>query len=591
MDDPLHAVFKHAAGDNTAITTGHQWSVFTTELRELGLVTETHEIRFLDGIWAEEVSKGQWVHGREGGPSISFETIREKIFAMFGGLLNGGAEISSNLLQIEEEVNVLVQLVEGWDVSKLDEEQTRQLLTMLHALEDSFSKQNAQTQQLLERQGALIDANQVRELVHNGLGATTPSSSNPQVWQREHLPVIEAHLQKRRLRKLRPAPAQRSLPDTFGLLCGPSGHCSHVIGTRSNKDSKEHGGSTSVDVHALSVVVPRTAATLPHAWRAYDAHKQLALSPHWLGVHGVDESNADSVNFTYEYAQSTSVASLVARARSSHRNVSISEASPLFQHWVVSLLGALDDFDQQSCYSFGATASLRNVLISNDGLGVRLGNFSFVPLNDASGASEAVVQRSAHLLRIFADFVDDIALSFRGSASTTTTFDARPVKKVHESEAYAGIYLRPGERFELVLDSPSRHEDRWHFPEVQTLSSVDGSAPVELAFGDSLHVAPEGANQQCHIAMEALTPGRSNLHFYCFSRRHSRPTRPSLTIPVVVQSAEMSPPLKAILRCCRAPSRSGALPVTLEHLRTHSYFTESPPDPEDILASYYSCFT
>jgi len=591
MDDPLHSVFKHAAGENATINTGHQWSVFTNELREMGLVTETHEIRFLDGIWAEEVSKGQWVHGRDGGPSISFEQIHEKILNMFGGLLNGGAEISSNLSQIDEEVNVLVKLVEGWDVSKLDEEQTRQLLTMLHALEDSFSKQNSQTQRLLERQSMLIDANQIRELVHNSLGATSQPISNPQVWQREHLPIIEAQLQKRRLRKLRPAPTQRSCPDTFGLLCGPTGHCSHVIGTHSNKDPREHGGSTLVDVHALLVVVPRTAATLPHAWRAYDAHKQLTLSPHWLGVHGVDESNAESVNFTYEYAQSTSVASLAARVRSSHRNVSISEASPLFQHWIISLLSALDDFDRQSCYSFGDNASLHNVLISNDGLGVRLGNFSFAPLEDASGASEPVVQRSSNLLRLFADFVDDIALCFRGSASATTTADTWPVKKVHESEALAGIYLRPGERFELVLESPSRHEDRWHFPEVETLSSVDGSAPLELSLGEALHVAPVGADLQCRIAMEALTPGRSNLHFYCFSRRHSRPSRPSLTIPVVVQSAEMSPPLKAMLRCCRAPSRGGVLPVTLAHLRTHSYFTKSPPDPEDVLASYYTCFT
>jgi hypothetical protein len=286
------------------------------------------------------------------------------------------------------------------------------------------------------------------------------------------------------------------------------------------------------------------------------------------------------------------VASLVARARSKHGEAALGEASPLFQHWVASLLAALGDFDRQSCYSFGATAaSLHNVLVSNDGAGVRLGHFSFAALGDASSASEAVAQRSLQLLRTWADLVDDLALCCRDASSLAATdSEAWPVKRVHESEALAGIYLKPGERFELVLDCPSRHEERWHFPDVQTVSSGDGSACVELASGEALRVAPDQAEGQCRVGMVALRPGRSNLHFYCHSRRHSRPTRPALTIPVVVHSVELSPPLKAMLRCCRAPSRADIAPVTLAMLRTHAYFAQ-PPDPEDVLASFNACFT
>ena len=114
---------------------------------------------------------------------------------------------------------------------------------------------------------------------------------------------------------------------------------------------------------------------------------------------------------------------------------------------------------------------------------------------------------------------------------------------------------------------------------------------VELAaassrFFDETEPVPEddsgtaGTFTVTFAAPDPVRCGRAELHFYCYPPQApaasggsaGRPpdSRPALVVPVLVGHAPPSPPLAAIIRCCRG---AGGLPLSIEALATHEMFS------------------
>jgi hypothetical protein len=675
--------------------------------------------------------------GKATAPSISFDQLHDAVVKGFGGLLHGSGEVESNLSQMQDEVKALSSIVTGWDVSQCGEEETLQLLTMIEGLESSFSRSSRQASRLVGRQADLSTCHQLRVLVHDKLDLATlapgaAGEANPWVWQKQHGSLLEAAVQRRKVRNLRSvaslsatvssaeeaaaAPLRR---DPRGL----GGVGVHYLGTSLKKKRTSSSSSSSsgrggvverVDVDLAIVEVKRTAAG--SAWHAYDFFRQLSLSPYFLDTVAVDDnSDPEFTRFIYEYCPSTSLGALFrirgggggggggSSGKSYGRGVAggkqLGESSPLFLHWTRSCLRALADLEKCTTYTFLPSAStaaaaavigLDSVFVSNHGSSVRLGvaksnggggssgsggsggsgGGSSLALMDVSGGgqAQALEQRSCALLRSWADFVDDLFLLWSGGSeegggsggrgglgggsgrgsdgdrekemtakhrrgnaamtmtppSTPTTAAAAAVKRFSSSEAFAGIYLNPGDRFEIRLDALKRHGSVWQDPEVVALSGGSSGSSLEV-FASSSSSGGGGSSGASVVSVAAglaLRPGRSELRFFCShhgqqqQQQEASRNELALVVPVIVQGTAMSPVLTAILKCCRATSpghiaaaagaspsasspfnnnRSGDggsmrnFPLTLGMLCTHDYFATAP-DIDEVMSAYAQHF-
>ena len=263
---------------------------------------------------------------------------KAEVVQRFGGLISGGAEIQSNLDKLDSSVTALAALVDGWGVKSLDEGHTRELLALLTNLEGSFAQSNAQCSGLADRQAALVDACQLRALVHSQISLdTTPSgpsgNSNPFVWQRLHLALIELECARCRLVNMRTVgSASRPQKDPFFL---GGGTASHIVGSRAASRSLSKGTNKMVDVDVAEVEVPKRGARALQSWSLFACHREMTLSPYWLNTFGFDDSDPAVCRFYYEYSPSTSIRDLLLRCS---RKEGLSESSALFQHWVTQMV-------------------------------------------------------------------------------------------------------------------------------------------------------------------------------------------------------------------------------------------------------------
>lgn len=619
---PLLTAFEDAAKNGRSLCSEDEWLDFKTAIEENGLV-EPSELPVLEKVWEQTVVQAQWNLGQKTTPELTFKTFRKALVDEFGGLLPGGKEHASNLRQMKDEIKALVQLVDGWNVSTLGETQVRQLLAMLATLEGSFDRQNTQTRTLVERQVELMDAEQVRRVVHCRIGARGPET-NPCVWLRINLPLVEAQLLRQRVRYVRPdGGAKKAVPDRFGFGCGFSTY--HFVGTQGSKRG-------NIDVDIVVVEMPKVGAQAgsyaDRMWRTYDAHRQLSLGRCVPHVFGVDDSTADTTRFYFEYSQSRAMSTLLARAARRSGAV-LGESSAVFRHWTTQILEAMIELHTMSgyeCVTRARPLTLDNIFISNEGTVVRLGQLAWGRRIDGAAVPilRATAERNAALLQSFADIVDDLLLTAAGAVGATTGggdgnrgedgigerngAGARAALKVfHEADAAAGVYVSPGDVFEVVLACPARRSTLWHYPDVVVTSRdaeatpPDRGQPVRLLGGEAGRALPRDIDETtCRVRFVAQRAGRCELQFPCFSPQGKGGSGAALIVPVVVHAARVSPTLTAILRCCRArlseptdhgKSAPAAFPISIVGLATHDYFTHGPePDLEEVMSAYATHF-
>mmetsp|Transcript_71981 Transcript_71981/g.204083 ORF Transcript_71981/g.204083 Transcript_71981/m.204083 type:complete len:527 (+) Transcript_71981:419-1999(+) len=495
-----------------------------------------------------------------------------------------------------------------WDVPTLGETQVRQLLAMLNTLEGSFDRQNTQTRTLVERQMELMDAEQVRRVVHCRLGARGPEP-NPCVWQRTNLPLVEAQLLRQRVRYVRPdGGAHKLVPDRFGFGCGFSAY--HYVGTQGSKRG-------NVDVDIVVVEMPKAGSQAgsyaDRMWRTYDAHRQLSLGRCLPHVYGVDDSAEDATRFYFEYSQSRAASTLLSRAARRRSGAVLGESSATFKHWIAEILKAMIELHTMSgyeCVTRARLLTLDNIFISNEGSVVKLGQLAWGRRIDGTSVPilRATAERNAALLQSFADIVDDLLLTAAGAEEAASDGGdgggTAAVKVFHEADAAAGVYVSPGDVFEVMLACPARRSVLWHYPEVVTPSRgteanpYERGQPARLLGGEVGHTVPRDTDDTtCRVRFVAQRAGRCELQFPCFSPQDKGAVGASLIVPVVVHAARVSPTLTAILRCCRArvsetsEQDAAVFPLSIVSLATHDYFTQGPePSLDEVMSAYTAHF-
>ena len=569
MEDPIKAFFDGIAIDGV-IRTESEWETFVHGL-ETFFVPEKDERELFSRIWKDEVlSKTSFGKEASSGPEISFQMVQRKIMERYGGVLGGTPEIRSNLEGLDQELATLNTLVDRWSPQTIGVDHTRQLLSLLAGLESSFSASKAQTQALVTRQRALLDAIRVRNTVIDQLqvkGDFRVPPPNPFVYQREFRSVIEARLARDRVRSLRFADktVARPLNDRFGL----GGACFHCIGLQKRKG----GSSVEVDLTAVDVPLSHESA-YSKAWSTYSALREMTLSPYFLTTFGMNDASFENVSFYYEYVPSStiSVAQFIAH-HSQRSSADYEDYSPLFHHWIFAALGAFVDLEKMSTFDY-APPSLENLLLSNQGATLRVGDLAW---ESAESPAAQLAGRSVELLRGWADVVDDLLQS--ASPAAGPNVGHKETKTYTEDDVKSGgIYVWPGESFNLVLSTTTGREDTasWCYPFIDDLSGEDVAPSVELESGVPNHpILSTEDHSSIRVSLVALRPGRCNLIFRGPGDHNFGV--PTLNVPITVQAFEMSPVLKDILRCCRAtPKGNGHPQISLSALASHRYFSAAP---------------
>ena len=664
----LEDTFRNCCGDGRALRSEAEYVRFKTAAQHSGIVQELHEIVWLDELWQEASRAAAWHHGRGGGdggsPELTFDTFQKRIRKDFGGFLPGATEHTNGLRAMDAEVAAFTEQVKAWDVSSLSETETKQLIGVFQGLESAFTEQSARTEALLSKQQMLMTAEQTRRLVHQRLAlehVANPAGANPYIWQRSNKSVIEQQVSRRRVRNVRGGGAGAPPPpDAFGL--GAGFPCRKLAGTRGVGSRKTAGKSSAgaVDVDILAVRVPKRAPTVAaaraaeRAWKIYDAHRQLSLSayvPHTYGFHdagsdgteGSGDGSLAAVDIYYEHTPSRSLARCFAEFSSSSFADEYSSSSSssssffqfgeqhvLFQHWVRESIRALLDLQRMSAYELRSPLTWHNLLVGNQGTSLRLGALPWGDRIDGSSGrpiAAAVTERNDLLLASFADIVEELLLR-----TTPSGRDPPPLalaggngrggeevaggggnnKCYRESDAAGGIFVRPGERFSVVLAKPAGGSaSAWRFPEIVAGAGAGAeraharaSPPVEIdvaALGSngaaaydsgnaSAAVVPEdAAGGTFTVALSASKLGRAELRFYCYAPSSvpgdERPSgaTPALVVPVLVGVAPPSPPLAAMIRCCRG---AGGLPVSVEALASHEMFQVGDVPVDAVMAEF-----
>ena len=609
----LEDSFRACCADGRALRSEEEYIHFKAAAQQSGIVQELHEIIWLDEIWQDASRAAAWHHqcDEAGSPELSFETFQKRIREQFGGILPGAIEHTNGLEAMDAEISAFTEQVAAWDVPSLSEKETKQLIGVFQGLEAAFTEQTARTQQLLSKQQMLMAAEQSRRLVHQRLALEQvehPAGTNPYIWQRANKSVIEQQISRRRVRNIREVGGSGQAPaDSFGLGAGFS--CRRFQGTRGTGARGKSGGNGLVDIDIFAVLVPKRASTMAmskameQAWKVYDAHRELSLSayiPHTLGIHDKSTNKKsgseglDVVELYYEYTPSRSIAkSFIGLSGGTvAESFQFGEQHALFQHWSREVMKALHDLQRMSAYELRGRLSWENFFVSNQGTSLRLGNMPWGARINGNGKpiASAVAERNTLLLASFADIIDDLVLCTTPSSanplplpSYDQSFDA-VAKAYSEHDAAGGVYVRPGEHFAVVLPKQAGGS-RWHFPDIQIVGKHGNAVPVEVAgIVDTDAAVPEDASGgEYTVTFAGVHVGRVVLHFYCHPVNSERPGKPALVVPVLVSVAAPSPPLAAILRCCRG---AGGISLSIDALASHETFQAADVPIDAVMAEY-----
>lgn len=422
-------------------------------------------------------------------------------------------------------------------------------------------------------------------------GAAPVHPCNPAVWQKWNQPLIEAQLLRQRV-SLMHSSQRKPLADRFGLGCGFG--CFRALG-------KLYSSKEKTDVDLVVVELPKDGSARAtrfgdRVWRCFDAHRQLALGRCLPHVFGIDDTANDATRFYYAFTPSRSLAHLCGIARRKH--AVLGEQSPLFRHWLTEIVRGLFDLHRMctyECVTKKCLLTLDNVFVGDEGATVRFGQLRWGPRIDGAQAPVAVALagRDAALLASFAEIVDGMLLKAHRETRTadwdaaSDRCEGSSVRRTFsQTEAHAGVYVLPGEQFEIVLEASARREDRWHFPEVVEArpGHRDPTSTVSFAGGEPWRTIPnDPSGSTCRVTLTAHRPGRCILNFACFSSNRGRPEQPSMAVPVTILPERPSPTLRAILRCCRTGGLSIASLATHEYLRM-------PVSLGDVMNEYRTVF-
>lgn len=315
----------------------------------------------------------------------------------------------------------------------------------------------------------------------------------------------------------------------------------------------------------------QTSRVLAALWRCYAACRALAAAsgsvPHalgWFDDHPGDEarrarSSAQTpfgTRLVFERPRAVPLRTELARARI--QRGTLTAASPLVRHWVREALARAAEIDEMSTHLLAAPFGPANLWVAEHGTALRVGGLLWGPELLEARRADKLRARSRGLLAGFADAAEEMVSLLCGSKFPNAVADT---KIYSEADASAGVFVVPGECFDVVLGSPVDPKSSWLYPRLsehqqQVVRLMDESVEPDTPIESS------PASRRSRLRFSAQRPGVVRVAIRCApippgdrilraSTMGVASSSTTLSIRICVTAHGIDGPLRAILRCCR----------------------------------------
>eukprot|EP00903_Cladosiphon_okamuranus_P015923 g14708.t1 len=393
--DPLLALFEAAclsdsgAGDSTIggngsnaqknlITSESQWRTFANSLAAEGLVVEQHEQQQLQKMWDRAVVRAN-SFGKKAVPSLSIRDVHHCVDEMYRDDFSSDIDLKINNAQ--ESATELRALLDAWNMQSFNPTQIRQALQVVRRLEASHRKSVDGLRKEQDKQERAFIVESVLRLIEG----TDPSQggrpdggiSNPLVWQATNAGLVDQKVAKLRVQSIR-------YPEASHGFLNHSGRHGHGYGGAENDPwgvSQGLAGSHAISCRQGCAKRPNCSGEFPvgmgyppreKLWRAFLAHRQLALGSCVMRSLGVADRDPEETLFYFEHARARPASVLLSCRK-------LQEGDLLFRHWARGTLVCLAQLSEQSTYSLERRISTANLMIGAQGGSVRLGGLRWGP--------------------------------------------------------------------------------------------------------------------------------------------------------------------------------------------------------------------
>ncbi|GMH73047.1 hypothetical protein TrST_g10220 [Triparma strigata] len=635
--DAFRELFLQHSSDGEMLTGEEEWKDFFQAFLTSGLCNSNDDYRLVETIWLESCAQSRAFGSGDTVPTLSFESLQGRILELHP--VHHANEALSAASAIKLQAANLTSLLNNWDPSKLNEDKTRQLLSVLYALEKDHLLQEQRCAKLSKDVASKMERTRVKALTttngNTGVSAAPSSFSdsalvNPLMHFKQNIALIEKAAAKHRVRSVRYHGSSsekkgKVAKDTFAF--GQT-----YTDTNRIRAYKGQGSYKGKLVDVMTLVVPKTKvspAAITAAWNGYSAHKSLALAPtcvpHAMGF----EDDGEELHFHYEHIPARSLTRILHDVRQKSSSFKLDEYSPLYRHWAREVLTSMFLLHEQCPHVLLNAFDLggENCMVARQGTSMRLGRLLWGPIFDPTagvkGASPKVFfrERECSLLRGFGralramlspereeesvkKFVPDSEVEFDIKAALEaeeeTEFDAKQPLVFPTS-------VQVGQRLVINLPPtscvPHVQYDTgalgsnilWHKPVVGRVgASGNDNVPMQVVNENAVKRTLDSdvkGNAQC--ILYASKVGLCDIQIPFFDP--ALKTTPNVNCTVTIACEVVPPPcssqLTAIMGACQDAQQEKENFTTLKSLLNHKYFEAlGVRELEDVMSMYEADF-
>ncbi|GMI05650.1 hypothetical protein TrLO_g9232 [Triparma laevis f. longispina] len=639
--DAFKELFLQASSDGDFLTGEDEWKDFFQSFLTSGLCNSNDDYRLVETIWLESCAQSRaFGSGDNSAPTLSFESLQGRILELHPVHHNNEALSAASAIKLQ--AANLTSLLNNWDPSKLNEGKTRQLLSVLYALEKDHLLQEQRCAKLSKDVAGKMERTRVKALTttngNSGVSAAPSSHAdsalvNPLMHFKQNVVLIEKAAAKHRVRSVRYHGSSsekkgRVAKDTFAF--GQT-----YTDTNRIRAYKGQGSYKGKLVDVMTLVVPKTKispAAITAAWNGYSAHKSLALAPtcvpHAMGF----EDDGEELHFHYEHIPARSLTRILHDVRQKKFSFKLDEYSPLYRHWARETLTSMFLLHEQcphvllNAFDMGG----ENCMVARQGTSMRLGRLLWGPLFDPTAGAKRVSpktffrERECSLLRGFGRALRTMLSSEREEESVKKfvpegliEFDVGAALEAEgggvEFDAKQPLVfptsVQVGQRLVINLPPtscvPHVQYDTgalgssvlWHKPVVGRVGASDSNnsnVPMQVVNENAVKRTLDSdvkGNAQC--VLYASKVGLCDIQIPFFDP--ALKTIPSVNCTVTI-ACEVVPPscssqLTAIMGACLGAQEEKENFTTLKSLLNHKYFEAlSVRELEDVMSMYEADF-
>ena len=581
-EDPLH----FSDGD-LFIRSEREWKRLTRLLLSQGTVAP-HEFPALDAIWSDacesaravgdlppaDASESDSSRRRSGNPILTFPSFQRRLLEMY--FKPGNDDIEQALRTLENSTKTIASTFKSWDVDYLNEIQLREVMLAVDKLDVKCERLAADATARTLYQAKALSLQAVQTLFWDAVGGPgqlesalrSRAAATALKYQAENSSSINRRCRDYKIGNLRGiyfakknpdgSPRPEPLDDPYGHAAG----CTDGV-TCSLALSAASAGRDRVEL----VSVPRSGASsraMVEILRTYEVHRQLSLSPRFPQILGCDDTtDSDSIHFMYDYARGITANELLCVGGP------LAPSSPLFRFIISEVLESFIELEERCTFELKSHISSGNIIVAEAGTAVRIGH---LPLGDelssfSSGEEVSLfhARRESLLVQSFGYVLTELLLGPSNEAGRNATSKLEPAEndaivsqglapsKVYSNSACrAGVHVRPGERFTLMLSADVSQGYTWDIPVI--LNDDRSTVPIVRYQGmDPKQVEAKASDGMCTFSIEFAAVQSGGCEITLVKKRPwdtSVGKEESLVVHVSVHDEGLDPSYGAIVRAC-----------------------------------------